>query len=89
MRAIKFAARWILIGLVLFVLGNGVGYLARTYECRTDRQTVYIAKPGVHPVDAVDAGQLHAITVSRCTLPANWGGYGDRINFDTHSGAAQ
>lgn len=66
--------RWLVASLIVFIVGNGLGYIGRTYECRSDRIRIYVAAPGYEsPRDELPK-KLYAMNVTRCTLPEQWGG---------------
>jgi len=70
----KSMARWLFASLIVFIVGNGLGYIGRTYECRSDRVRVYVAAPGYEaPRDRLPE-KLYAMQVTRCALPEQWGG---------------
>lgn len=73
MKTAKGIARWIIGALMVFVMGNGIGYIGRTYECRSDRVRIYVAAPG-YEVDQGIPERLYAMQVTKCTLPEQWGG---------------
>ncbi|NBB11807.1 hypothetical protein [Pseudomonas sp. SLFW] len=73
MKTVKGLTRWICAALAVFIMGNGLGYVFRTYECRTDRVRIYVAAPG-YEVDQGLPERLYALQVTRCTLPEQWGG---------------
>lgn len=69
----KRIAHWVFAAPIVFIVGNGLGYIGRTYECRTDRVRIYVAAPG-YEVDQGIPGKLYAMNVTKCTLPEQWGG---------------
>lgn len=69
----KRAMRWMLAAPIVFIVGNGLGYIGRTYECRSDRIRIYVAAPG-YEVDQGIPAKLYPMRVTRCTLPEQWGG---------------
>ena len=73
MKIAKGFARWFIGALVVFIMGNGIGYVARTYECRSDRVRIYVAALG-YKVEQGIPKRLYAMQVTRCTLPQQWGG---------------
>lgn len=81
MKAFQGFARWVLAALMVFIMGNGIGYIGRTYECRTDRVRIYVAAPG-YEVEQGIPERLYAMQVTRCTLPEQWGG--DREPLETY-----
>lgn len=74
MRQLQSVAGWALRALVVFLIGTGLGYVGRTYECRNDRATIYVAAPGYQAHDGAIPEKLYEMTVTRCTLPEQWGG---------------
>lgn len=58
---------------VLFFFCTGTGYVYRTWECRSDQQTIYIAAPG-YQQQGTTPDKLYEVSVTRCTLPEQWGG---------------
>jgi hypothetical protein len=58
---------------VLFFFCTGTGYVYRTWECRSDLQTIYIAAPGYQHQGELPS-KLYEVSVTRCTLPEQWGG---------------
>lgn len=73
MRVARGMARFVVWAVLVFFTGNGLGYVFRTYECRTDRVRIYVAAPGYEVEQGIPA-KLYAMNVTRCTLPAQWGG---------------
>lgn len=73
MKLARGFARWVIGALLVFITGNGLGYVLRTYECRNDRVRIYVAAPG-YEVDQGIPEKLYAMQVTRCTLPQQWGG---------------
>jgi hypothetical protein len=63
---------------VLFFFCTGTGYVYRTWECRSDLQTIYIAAPGYQHQGGLPS-KLYEVSVTRCTLPAQWGGQRDAL----------
>lgn len=74
MKRARNIARWIAGALVMFVMGNGIGYVTRTYECRNDRVRIYVAAPGYEASKDELPRKLYSMKVTRCTLPEQWGG---------------
>lgn len=74
MAKVKRLSHWFIAALIVFVMGNGIGYMGRTIECRGDRQTVYIAPPGYEAHKGILPPKLYEVSVTKCTLPAQWGG---------------
>ncbi|PVZ19938.1 MULTISPECIES: hypothetical protein [unclassified Pseudomonas] len=75
MNRAKLLARWAVGGAVIFLVGNGLGYIGRTYECRSDRVRIYVAAPGYEAKGEEIPSKLYGLDVTRCTLPEQWGGY--------------
>jgi len=73
-KRIKYLGRWVFAALMVFVVGNGLGYMGRTWECRGDRQTVYLAPPGYEAHKGILPPKLYEVEVTKCTLPEQWGG---------------
>ena len=59
---------------VLFFFCTGTGYVYRTWECRSDLQSIYVAAPGYSVQDGAIPNRLYEMQVTRCTLPEQWGG---------------
>lgn len=74
MAKVKRLSHWLLASLIVFVIGNGIGYVGRTWECRGDLQTVYLAAPGYEARHGVLPPKLYEVSVTKCTLPEQWGG---------------
>jgi len=76
-------AKWALVkgvgAIVLFFFCTGTGYVYRTYECRTDLQTIYVAAPGYSVQGGAIPNRLYEMQVTRCTLPEQWGGQRDAL----------
>lgn len=66
--------QWVLAALLVFSCGNGAGYMLRTYECRNDRVTIYVAALGYQAESGILPDKLYDMPVTRCTLPQQWGG---------------
>jgi hypothetical protein len=60
--------------VVLFFFCTGTGYVYRTWECRSDLETIYVAAPGYKARDGILPRRLYEMKVTRCTLPEQWGG---------------
>lgn len=73
MRVAKGMARLTVWIVLVFFTGNGLGYVFRTYECRSDRVRIYVAAPGYELEQGIPA-KLYGMQVTRCTLPKQWGG---------------
>lgn len=74
MRIAKGIARYLVFTILVFMTGNGLGYVFRTYECRLDRIQIYVAAPGFEAINGEIPDRLYAMQVTRCTLPEQWGG---------------
>lgn len=74
MRVAKSIFLRIFGALVLFFFCTGAGYVYRTWECRSDQRTIYIAAPGYLEQQGVLPDKLYEVEVTRCTLPEQWGG---------------
>ncbi|MBD1553616.1 hypothetical protein [Pseudomonas typographi] len=74
MRYAKGLARWAVGGLIIFLTGNGIGYVGRTYLCQNDEVRVYVAAPGYEALAGTLPEKLYALQVTRCALPEQWGG---------------
>jgi len=67
----KRVARLLLASLVVFIFGNGLGYLIRIADCQGELKTIWVTAPGDD-----DGPELYRIEVTACALPAQWGGRG-------------
>ena len=74
MKLAKGFAHWVIGALLVFITGNGLGYVVRTYECRNDRVRIYVAAPGYEARPGELPGRFYSMKVTRCTLPEQWGG---------------
>jgi len=66
---LKQLGRLVLAALLVFIFGNGVGYLIRIADCRGEMRTIWVTAPGDD-----DGPELYRIEVSACALPEQWGG---------------
>ncbi|EHK72313.1 hypothetical protein PPL19_05220 [Pseudomonas psychrotolerans L19] len=74
MRRLKQTAKLMLTAALVFVFGNGLGYLGRTWECRNALQTIWVAAPGYDAGAMQLPEKLYRLQVTACTLPEQWGG---------------
>lgn len=76
MKKVRYLSRFVVGAVVVWICGNALaataGYMARTWECGSKMATVYAAEPGYSGAGA--ARKLYPLELSKCTLPAQWGG---------------